>query len=101
MTPLHIRLAVHYRCHPYPYSQYETPAHANSPAVRRYTADLVRAGLIVPRVPDGPEVPEHSRNTSDYEPTEGLRMYLDALEAVPLPKLREAWIHPMLKPRTA
>ena len=96
MTPLHIRIAIHYLCHPYPYAENE-PEHRFSPATRAYTQDLVNAGLLVPREPDA----DPKGNTAEYEGTVGLRVYVDALEAVPLPKLREAWIHPMLEPRAA
>ena len=51
MTPLHILIGIHYLCRPCPYAEHE-PEHANSPAVRDYTQDLVRAGLLVPREPD-------------------------------------------------
>jgi hypothetical protein len=93
MTPLHIRIAIHYLCHPYPYAENE-PEHRYSIATREYTRQLVRAGMLVPR-----EVVEDDKNTAEYEPTTGLRMYIDALCSVPLPIPARAWIHPMLPPR--
>ena len=99
MTPLHILIGIHYAARPAPYGESE-PEHRYSRAVRAYTADLVRAGLLTPREPDGDGVPEHIRNTAEYAATDGLRMWVDALMDVPLPKLRAAWTHPALSPRT-
>jgi hypothetical protein len=98
MTPLHILIGIHYAARVCPYGESE-PEHRYSQAVRAYTEDLVRAGLLTPRAPDGPNIPEHIRNTAAYAPTEGLRMWVDALTDMPIPKLREAWIHPALASR--
>jgi hypothetical protein len=98
MTPLHILIGIHYATRLEPYGERE-PEHRYSKAVRAYTEDLVRAGLLIPREPDTDDVSEHIRNTSAYAPTEGLRMWVDALTDVPPPKLRTAWIHPALSPR--
>lgn len=98
MTPLHILIGIHYASRPAPYAESE-PEHRYSKAVRAYTEDLVRAGLLTPREPDTDDVPEHVRNTAAYAATDGLRMWVDALTDVPLPKLREAWTHPALPPR--
>lgn len=98
MTPLHILIGIHYASRVCPYGESE-PEHRYSKAVRAYTEDLVRAGLLTPREPDGDDVPEHVRNTAAYAATDGLRMWVDALTDVPLPKLRTAWTHPALAPR--
>jgi hypothetical protein len=98
MTPLHILIGIHYASRPCPYSESE-PEHRYSQAVRSYTEELVRAGLLTKREPDGDDVPEHARNTAEFAATDGLRMWVDALTDVPLPKLREAWVHPTLSPR--
>lgn len=98
MTPLHILIGIHYHSRPVPYA-WDRPEERFSKAVRAYTEDLVRAGLLTPREPDGDDVPEHIRNTAAYAATDGLRMWVDALTDVPLPKLREAWTHPALAPR--
>jgi len=90
MTPLHIRIAIHYLCHPYPYAENE-PAHRFSIATKSYTNDLVRAGLLVPR-----EVGDGDPNTAEYEATAGCRMYVDALKSVPLPERCTAWAHPLV-----
>ena len=100
MTPLHILIAIHYHCHPYPYAEDE-PEHRYSEMTRRYTEQLVAAGLLVPREPDGEDVPEDRRNTAEYEPTQGCHMYVDALCTIPLPKRGAAWMHPMVDTRAA
>jgi hypothetical protein len=91
MTPLHIRIMIHYLCHPYPYAENE-PAHRFSRATTQYTQQLVRKGMLVPRTPD-------KEDTSEYHATEGCRMYVDALCAVPLPRRDMMWTHPMLDAR--
>ena len=98
MTPLHILIGIHYGTRVCPYSESE-PEHRYSKAVRDYTADLVRAGMLIEREPDTDAVPEHVRNTATYAPTDGLRMWVDALTDISLPKRREAWTHPALSPR--
>ena len=98
MTPLHILIGIHYYSRPIPYA-WDRPEERYSKAVRAYTEDLVRAGLLTRREPDGDDVSEHIRNTAEYAATEGLRMWVDALTDVPLPKLRTAWVHPTLSPR--
>jgi hypothetical protein len=100
MAPLHILIGIHYASRLCPYAEDE-PEHRYSKAVRAYTEDLVCAGMLTPREPDGDDVPEHIRNTAAYTATDGLRMWVDALTDVPLPKLRTAWIHPALSPRAA
>lgn len=98
MTPLHILIGIHYATRLCPYAEND-PEHRYSRAVRDYTAALVRAGMLIPRTPDGPEVSEHVRNTAEYAPSDGLRMWVDVLADVPFPKLRTAWTHPALPPR--
>ena len=98
MTPLHIQIAIHYHCRPCPYAENE-PEHRYSRAVRMYTQDFVDAGLLIPRTPDDDDVPEHQRNTAEFASTEGLRMFIDALCEISLPKKREAWVHPSMPPR--
>ena len=98
MTPLHILIGIHYATRLCPYGESE-PEHRYSKAVRRYTEDLVRAGMLTPREPDTGDMLECVRNTASYAPTDGLRMWVDALTDVPVPKLREAWTHPALASR--
>jgi hypothetical protein len=100
MTPLHILIGIHYATRLCPYGESE-PEHRYSNAVRAYTEGLVKADMLTPREPDGPNIPEHIRNTAAYAPTDGLRMWVEALTDVSLPKLREAWTHPTLAPRAA
>jgi hypothetical protein len=73
MSPLHIQLAIHYLTLNTPYAEHE-PEHANSPAVREFTQQLIDAGLL----------------TENYKATKGLSVYVDALCKVPLPIQR--WI---------
>lgn len=79
ITPLHLQIALHYYMTPLPYARHDRD-HANSPAVRRFTADLVRAGMIEP-----------ADTESGYAPTAGLHMWVEALKAVPVPHLAMQW----------
>lgn len=98
MTPLHIQIALHYASFLCPYAENDLP-HRYSVAVRTYTDQLVRAGMLTLREPDLSGTPDPIKNTASYAPTAGLRMYVDALCSVPLPKLKAAWVHPMLDPQ--
>ena len=74
MTPLHIQIALHYFTRNEPYAMRE-PAHANSDATRRYTKELVDAGLLVP----------DTNEASGYQRSGKLRQYVEDLLAVQLP----------------
>ena len=95
ITPLHILIAIHYVTRPCPYAE-DKPNERYSVATVTYTNDLVRAGLLTLREPGYTDV-----NTAEYAPTTGCRMFVDALCSVEYPKMREAWVHPMLDPLIA
>lgn len=74
-----ITLAIHYWTTPGPYAP-DNPNHANSPAVRTWHAELLRAGLII-------------READNYTANnEAMRVYMDALCNVPFPV--QKWVMP-------
>lgn len=74
MTPLHLKLLLHYYSIAEPYSMRDH-AHAIAPATLEYTADLVSHGLI--------EVNDSA--ASGYQCTDRGKVFIDALLATPLP----------------
>ena len=78
MTPLQIRMAVHYWSSTAPYAEHD-PDHAGSLAVRNQREGLVEAGLL-------------KHEGSGFRPTEALPVYIEALCRTPLPVLR--WVIP-------
>lgn len=77
MTILHIQIMLWYYCRPVRYGMGE-PEHANSPAVREYTKNLVDWGMIEP-----------VEATDYYKATDRGIAYVEYLRGVPLP--RQMW----------
>lgn len=77
MTPLQIEILLHYHCCPGDYRDGDFAA----PAVREAIDGFRDAGLL-----------KDSGQGRIYEPTDGVRAYVDALCAVPLPVLQ--WVVP-------
>lgn len=78
MTPLQIEIMLHYHCCASDYRDGDFSA----PAVRDAIDDFRARGLL-----------KESGNKRVYEPTEGVRLYVDALCAVPAPVQR--WVIPL------
>lgn len=76
-TPLYIEIAVHYCC-----SAIDFPR-LDAPAVQEAVADFLKAGLLEETHPD--EV-----NRTAFAATEGLRLWVAALCAVPWPERK--WV---------
>lgn len=81
MTPLQIKMMLHYYCSPTPYAKYE-PHHAHSEAVFDQRANLMDEGLLVPV----------DSAMASYECTEKGKAYVSALCAMPLPIAK--WVIP-------
>jgi hypothetical protein len=83
-APVFIEIALWYYCraedHPRIRDHYSGP-------YRDAVEELVEAGMLIPIPGDG----------VSYEPTAGLRMYVDTICAVPLPI--QAWTMPALSPK--
>lgn len=85
MTPLEIRIALHYHSSPEEWDA----VYNGGEMTDRIIASLVEAGLLERRklVTIYPE-----RDKFQHVATDGLRVYVEALEAVPLPTRR--WVMP-------
>lgn len=85
MTPLHLRIALHYFHYfvspTVSYGAGDSDAHAISPAVRNYKKELVDAGLL-----------EFCDDGIRVKTTEALSVYIEALCSVPLPV--QKWVIP-------
>lgn len=79
MSPLQIEIAIHYRCSPGDYD----PARLDAPAVQDAIGIFLQLGLL--KKSDKP-----GQKFEGVE--EPLRMYVAALERVPLPRL--TWLFP-------
>ncbi len=81
MTPLYIEIGLHYavRCDEFP--------RLAAPACKQAVADFLDRGLLKrPEIDCG----------RDYEPTDGLKAWVDALCAVPFPV--QLWVIPERQP---
>lgn len=76
ITPLHLVLMLHYHHVAEPYSK-NNPEHANSPAVKQFTRNLVSWGLIA----------HHDDSPSGYCPTQAGRLYVAQLISLKPPIL--------------
>ncbi len=85
MTPLHIRMLLHYHSIGEPYAKHD-PNHADSPAVWEYRGDLLRDGLIEANACSG----------SGWGATPKGRAHVEALCSLPLPECR--WVTPTREP---
>lgn len=81
MTPLQIKMMLHYYAIAEPYSEFDS-AHASSPAVVEQRAALVCAELLVP----------DEESPSLYQVTDRGRAYVEALQQVPMPIKK--WVMP-------
>jgi hypothetical protein len=79
MSPVEIEIALHYF---YRREDLRFPA---SDAQSRAIVQMIDAGMLA-RSPDGV--------SPKYVGTEGLRVYVEALKAVPLPRLETKWVMP-------
>jgi hypothetical protein len=77
MTPLQIKIALHYYTTAAPYAEYDLPT-----VVLNCIDELVRAGMLIPE----------SNSLSGYLATDGLRVYVDKLMSIPLPKSITSWV---------
>lgn len=89
-SPLEISIALHYWTTPGDYSA-EDPDHRLSPAVQSALHGFVEAGLLERRT-------EPTDRGSRFKATDGLRVWIEALCAVPLPV--RIWIVPDRSERT-
>lgn len=81
MTPLHIRMMLHYYAIATPYAEHD-PFHASSIAVAEYRGHLIQSGLIE----------EDLKSPSGYRSTARGRAYVEALCDMPLPI--QKWVMP-------
>ncbi len=79
MSPLYIEIALHYHCRTDDFPRLDAPA------VKSALIDFVSSGLLRPQS----DAPGTRRN---YEPTDGLAVWVEALRAVPWPK--QVWAIP-------
>lgn len=84
MSPLEVLIALHYATHADDFRDGDFSA----PVVRETIDDFKARGLLV-------DDPTHERC---YNPSEGLRVYTDAVCSVPLPELKQVWVMPEVKP---
>lgn len=85
VSPLEIQMALHYRTRPTPYAEHE-PEHRNSPAVARVHQLFLSRGYIVHAAPENNE-----KYGTEFEATEALHVWADALCAVPRPRQSVIW----------
>lgn len=83
MTPLHIKIMLHYYTSDTPYAEHD-PAHKYSPAVKEYTAQLIMADMLT--------IPNMS--VEQCHVTAKGRAYVEALTAVKEPVARTIWEQP-------
>lgn len=87
-SPLEIKIALHYYCHPGDYDGGEGP-HFESSAVRRMHIEFVERGLL--RRVDG----EPAEGEAHWTAAPALEVYVDALCAVPWPV--QEWVIPKVE----
>lgn len=80
MTPLQIKMMLHYFCCAGPYAE-KDQHHATSDAVLLQRTQLIAEGMLSP-----------TRCQSGFHVTERGRVYVEALQAVPLPINK--WVMP-------
>lgn len=85
-SPLEIQMALHFVTRPTPYAEHE-PEHRHSAAVRRVLENFLARGFIERANP----MEQSSVYRTEYVATEGLRVWTEALCAVPKPKRVERW----------
>lgn len=79
MTPLHLKIGLHYHVSPEPWPHLDVPLH------RDYARHLVNAGLLT-------ELPYRKPEQPEFTKTDGLAVWVGALCETPLPELR--WVMP-------
>ncbi len=89
-TPLEILMAIHYLTRPTPYAEYE-PEHRNSRMVAKITASFLARGYIRPVSGELAASGPGNKFGQEFEPTGALRVWVDALCAVPKPRRVERW----------
>lgn len=84
-TPLAIAMAVHYVTMAEPYSVNNSQSRYSA-AVQEITKSWLNAGYLVPATGD------YLKWGCEYEPTDALRLYVAALQTVPMPE--KQWVIP-------
>lgn len=86
VSPLELMIALHYHTTPTLYSEHNSQ-HAYSPAVIGIKEDFIARGYLIPARPEWQE-----KYGLDFEATDALRVWADAICRVPRPE--HVWVIP-------